>query len=314
MTGVTETAPVLKDSDPRYRTFHDQLAEAGVLVDSTVKGLYGKGRAFVETFDGLERYVTRAGEDKAPELLRFPPMLPREHFINTDYLRSFPDLIGSVHSFMGGDKDHAELLRRLEAGEDWSKSLDQTQLVLLPAACYPLYPMSTGQLPDGGRTFDVLGTCFRHEGSDDPARMMVFHQHEFVHIGTPDSALTHRDMWVDRSLELMGALGLRVEAVVANDPFFGRAGRMLAVNQRQSELKYEIVATVANEDKPTAIVSCNCHQDHLTVPFDISSADGERAHSACVGFGMERIVLALFAAHGTDIGAWPADVRDRLWP
>ena len=105
-------------------------------------------------------------------------MFPREALVRTDYLRSFPDLIGSIHGFDGGTAEHAALLRTLEQGDDWSASLEPTDLVLLPAACYPVYPTLTGELPDGGRLFDVLGTCFRHEPSDDPARMQSFHQHE----------------------------------------------------------------------------------------------------------------------------------------
>jgi seryl-tRNA synthetase len=241
-------------------------------------------------------------------------VLPREYLVRTDYLRSFPDMIGSIHSFSGGNAEHAQLLRTVEDDGDWAAALTPTDVVLLPAACYPLYPMATGRLPEGGRLFDVLGTCFRHEPSPDPARMQVFHQREYVHLGTPDSALKFRDAWLERSLELMADLGLEVRAEVANDPFFGRAGRMLAANQRESALKYEVVATVANEDKPTAIVSCNLHQEHLTVPFEIQSADGATAHSACVGFGMERITLALFSAHGTNTQLWPAQVRRRLWP
>jgi seryl-tRNA synthetase len=297
-----------------YTEFRDQMVRDGVLVSTSVAGVYGKGRSFVETFDGIYRHVTAAGESARPELYRFPPVLPREYLVRTDYLRSFPDLIGSIHSFTGGDSDHARLLRTVEENGDWAAALSPTDVVLLPAACYPLYPMATGRLPEQGRIFDVLGTCFRHEPSADPARMQVFHQREYVHLGTPDSASEFRDLWLERSQQLMADLGLQVRAEVANDPFFGRAGRMLAANQRESTLKYEVVATVANEDKPTAIVSCNCHQDHLTVPFGIETADGATAHSACVGFGMERISLALFSAHGTDTRSWPPEVRRRLWP
>jgi seryl-tRNA synthetase len=298
----------------RYTAFREQMVRDGVLVSTSVAGVYGKGRSFLETFDGIYRHVTAAGEAAGPELYRFPPVLPREYLVRTDYVRSFPDLIGSIHSFSGGDSDHARLLRTIEDGGDWAAALSPTDVVLLPASCYPLYPMATGRLPDGGRLFDVLGICFRHEPSPDPARMQVFHQREYVHLGTPDSAEKFRDGWLERSQELMAELGLEVRAEVANDPFFGRAGRMLAANQRQSALKYEVVATVANEDKPTAIVSCNCHQEHLTAPFEIETADGATAHSACVGFGMERITLALFSAHGTNTRAWPTEVRRRLWP
>ncbi|MGE5180912.1 MAG: hypothetical protein ACM31C_02565 [Acidobacteriota bacterium] len=41
---------------------------------------------------------------------------------------------------------------------------------------------------------------------------------------------------------------------------------------------------------------------------------GELAHTACLGFGLERCVMALFQQHGFDPGAWPAAVRDQLWP
>ena len=33
---------------------------------------------------------------------------------------------------------------------------------------------------------------------------------------------------------------------------------------------------------------------------------------ACVGFGLERIALALFKTHGLQIAKWPGEVRDVL--
>jgi hypothetical protein len=61
-------------------------------------------------------------------------------------------------------------------------------------------------------------------------------------------------------------------------------------------------------------VSCNCHRDHFGLNFGITSADGEVAHSACVGFGMERIALGLLKHHGLDVNGWPASLRGVLWP
>ena len=300
-------------SEPQL-AFRASLLRAGILHPTSAKGVYGRGPAFVAAFQGLDRFVTEAGQSDGPEVYRFPAVLPRETLVRTDYLRSFPDLVGSIHGFDGTDREHAALLRELDDGGDWSAGLAPTDLVLLPAACYPLYPMLEGELPEGGRLFDVLGTCFRREPSDDPARMQAFHMHEFVHVGTPESALAFRDRWLMRSQEMMADLGLRAEAVVANDPFFGRVGSMLAANQRESALKFELVATVSSVEEPTAIVSCNCHVDHLTVPFRISSAGGGEAHSACVGFGLERIILGLFAEHGLDPERWPHETRKRLWP
>ena len=102
-------------------------------------------------------------------------------------------------------------------------------------------------------------------------------------------------------------LGLEVESVVANDPFFGRPGRMLAANQRIEELKFELVTPVyADRARQTAISSSNCHLDHFGRPFGIETADGEVAHTACFGFGIDRITLALLHRHGTDPDRWPA--------
>ena len=50
----------------------------------------------------------------------FPPIMPREEFLKTDYVRSFPDLVGSIDVFTGGDKEHRALLEVLEAGGDWT--------------------------------------------------------------------------------------------------------------------------------------------------------------------------------------------------
>jgi seryl-tRNA synthetase len=100
---------------------------------------------------------------------------------------------------------------------------------------------------------------------------------------------------------------------VASDPFFGRGGKMLAASQRHQELKFEVVVPVVSTEKPTAVCSFNYHQTHFGELFGIHTEDGGVAHSACLGFGMERITMALFATHGFVPSEWPTSVRERLW-
>ena len=83
----------------------------------------------------------------------------------------------------------------------------------------------------------------------------------------------------------------------------------MAATQKEQTLKFELVAAVATPEKPTAITSCNCHLDHFGRNFGIRTADGEVAHSACIGFGLERIALALFKTHGFDPAKWPSEVK-----
>jgi hypothetical protein len=46
----------------------------------------------------------------------------------------------------------------------------------------------------------------------------------------------------------------------------------------------------------------------------VKTASGENAQTACLGFGLERCVTALFKTHGMVPSEWPTAVRDRLWP
>jgi seryl-tRNA synthetase len=88
---------------------------------------------------------------------------------------------------------------------------------------------------------------------------------------------------------------------------------MLAANQRAAELKFELLAPIAQSGEGTAIMSVNYHQDHFGSVYDIRTATGEVAHSACLGFGLERVTLALIVRHGLDPERWPRDVRHELW-
>lgn len=299
--------------DP-YERFRAELFEAGLLVDTGVAGLYLRSGTFESIVRGIDQLVSEAGADYRAPALHFPLVMARSTFERSDYMRSFPDLMGSIHVFEGGDVEHAQLLQRIEDGLDWADLLAATDVVLCSAACHPLYATCSGKLPEGGMRYEIFGNCFRHEPSVDPARMQAFRQHEFVYLGTPEGARGHRDEWVDRGLAVLARIGLHAEAVVANDPFFGRAGRILAMGQRAEVLKYELVHPVCSVENPTAIVSANCHLDHFSTPFGIQTADGELAHTACVGFGVERITLALLATHGLEPNLWPTEVREALWP
>lgn len=292
-----------------YQAFQDQLTAAGLLIPLGVPGLYGHSGVFEDVIERFERYVTLRGAHLKAEVMRFPAILNRQHYLKTTHIDTFPDLMGSVHSFTGNERDHAALLQQRANGEDWTRALTPTQVMMTPAACYPLYPTATGTLPAEGRTVDLRSFVFRHEPSNDPSRMQIFRQREYVRLGTAEQALAHRDYWLKLAKEILNDVGLDVKAEIANDPFFGRGGKVMAATQKEQDLKYELVIPVASAEKPTAIASCNCHLNHFGHSFDIKTATGETAHTACVGFGLERIALALFKTHGFDPGAWPVAVQ-----
>ena len=295
-----------------YQSCLKQVTEAGLLIPMGVPGVYGHGGVFEDVIERFEALVTRRSKPLDAEVMRFPAIFSRADYLKTTHIESFPDLMGSVHSFPGNEHDHARMLQQRAAGEDWTQNLTPSQVMLTPAACYPLYPTATGTLSEEGRLVDLRSFVFRHEPSIDPARMQIFRQREFVRLGTAEQAMEHRDYWLKSGQEILNSVDLDVTPVIANDPFFGRGGRMMAATQKEQNLKYELVIAVASAEKPTAITSCNCHLDYFGNAFDIRQEDGSPAHSACIGFGLERIALALFMTHGFDTDRWPSSARNTL--
>jgi seryl-tRNA synthetase len=295
-----------------HAAFHDDLVESDLLIPMGVRGVYGRGADFERVIERFDALVSKEGASLDPEVMRFPPIFSRADYEKIDHISNFPDLMGSLHTFTGDDKDHRAMLDKFQRKEDWSRDLAASQVMMTPAICYPLYPTATGTLPEGGRRVDLMGYAFRHEPSDDPARMQIFRMHEFVRLGTPEEALEHRQFWLGKGAEIFASVGLEVRKVLANDPFFGRGGKVQKAMQREQDLKYEFVIPICSTEKPTAIGSCNYHLDHFGEAFDIRTHDGAVAHSACVGFGLERVALALFKTHGLDAARWPREVRDVL--
>ncbi|WP_260853605.1 hypothetical protein [Kocuria palustris] len=306
-------APADEELSPEQR-FEAELTEAGWLLPTLGEGITGTGAVMEAVVQGLilaarERAVDLPRPGRL-EAVRFPPVNGRSLLERTDYVASFPQLLGTIDIFEGDTKAHRRLLADREAGQPWDGHMTTSGFALVPAACHPLYASLQRGRSQGvvdGTVHSLIGDCFRNEPSPDPLRFVSFRMLEFVLVGTPEQAVAHREAMLELGAELLRDLGLDVEVESANDPFFGRAGVMLAKGQRDAELKFEITAPIY-ESHRTAIASGNYHEDHFGAEFELRTEDGRTAHSACFGFGLERVALALARAHGPDIRSWPEQV------
>ncbi|HVT38153.1 MAG TPA: amino acid--[acyl-carrier-protein] ligase [Gemmatimonadaceae bacterium] len=296
------------------RTFHDELVATGLIVPVGVPGVFGRGAVFEDVLARVDAFIVRAASADSVESMTFPPVIPRNVIERTGYMDSFPDLCGVVHSFMGDERSARAISKRMDAKEPWGDLLGMTDVVLNPAACYPFYPTCAGVLPENGRNVTLFAWVYRHEPSPEPTRLQSFRVREYIRAATPDVVVAWRDMWQERGAALLRSLGLSARVAVASDPFFGRAGKMLAAGQLDQRLKFEVLVPVISEESPDAVCSFNYHQDKFGLAFGIRTRNGATAHTACVGFGLERVAMAMFSAHGFAPDAWPVDVRARLWP
>ena len=276
-----------------------------------VGGLYARTGLFETVIDGLNALISRYRPADA-EVFKFPPVTSRTQVEKSGYLKSFPHLLGCVCCLEGTEQEVRAAVDTRSA--DWSDALKATDLVLAPAACYPIYPMvaARGDVPHGGLRFDVSCDCFRHENTHELGRFQSFRMREYVCIGSPDEVMAFREHWKNRSLELIDRLALPHHLDTASDPFFGRVGKVMAISQLNQELKFELLIPINSAENPTACMRFNYHQAHFGDTWGINTQASGAAHTACVAFGMDRLALAVFATHGIELDTWPASVREAL--
>jgi seryl-tRNA synthetase len=296
-------------------TGEDRLDPLGrsVLLSTGSGGVYARTAPFEDVVHGLSGLITRHREPDT-EVLRFPPVMNRAQVEKSGYLHSFPNLLGCVCGLHGDEAEIHAAVARFKAGQEWTDSLAPTDLVVTPAACYPLYPMvaKRGAVPAKGLKFDVESYCFRREATFEVDRLQSFRMREYVCMGTPDDAVAFRARWLELAKELADEMALPYRIAPASDPFFGRAARIIAASQVEQLLKFEFLVPLRSQDSPTACMSFNYHRDHFGTTWDLRTAAGEVVHTACVAFGMDRLALAMFTIHGTELGKWPPRVRAAL--
>ena len=294
-------------------SLYQGLVAHGLIIPSGVPGVFGRNAVFEEVVTRFNNLVSQLAVEDGAQELAFPPLINRNIIERVNYLESFPHLCGAVHSFFGDAIQALALAERARSGQPWGELLGQTQLALTPAICYPLYPSLAGVLPEQGRLISLMGWAYRQEPSPEPTRMQTFRMREFVRAGTAEQVVAWRDNWLQRGLDLLASLELPVKSDIASDPFFGRGGKMMKANQREQKLKFELLVPIISQTDPTAVASFNFHQDKFGSEFGIHMPDGSVANTACLGFGLERITMGLFKAHGFDPKQWPQSVRERLW-
>ena len=123
-------------------------------------------------------------------------------------------------------------------------SLAAADLVLSPAACYPLYPLGREPRPRARRrtassmsprTASAASLRAHSTGCSRSACASSCAS------ARPEEIAAFREGWMTRAQGLAEELALPHTLDVASDPFFGRVGQIMAVSQLQQSLKFELL-------------------------------------------------------------------------
>jgi seryl-tRNA synthetase len=282
------------------------------LLPGRADGVYVRTVLFYQVASQLSALIGRFRE-AGTEVLKFPPVMSRSDVERSGYVHSFPHLLGCVCG-LGSSEAEVRLALDGQGGRHWTDALSPTDLVLTPAACYPLYPMLSdrGALRSDCQLFDVESYCFRHEATAEFGRFQSFVMREYVCVGSAEAALEFRSRWMTRGHDLAALLGLAHEVAPASDPFFGRVGKLLASTQLEELAKFELLVRMGPQANLVACMSFNYHRTHFGKLWELRTPDGETAHTACAAFGIDRLALALVHKYGADAPKVLSEAIDTL--
>jgi seryl-tRNA synthetase len=283
--------------------------------------LLGRGQvAFAGRAFALRRFVDEEVRDLArkrfdAEEEDYPALLEPSVLARCGYFSSFPHSVCLV-SHLTEDFDAIEAFRAANTDGDSLRipnpgAMAQSDAALRPAVCLPIYRALEGAtVPKGGLTITTTGKAFRYESINMEGlhRLWDFSMREIVFIGSAEVVQEQRARVIETVTSLMEKWDLAYRLVFASDPFFATVRGTKALWQRSRALKHEMLVDVGTGS--IAVGSINCAGTLFGDAFHIRTDEGEIATTACVGFGLERLVLALFSQHGFEPGRWPGAIRE----
>lgn len=232
------------------------------------------------------------------------------------HFTSFPEHVDFV-AHVESDVDVLEAFSARCRDEGWQPAhhvgiMGSVEYAITPSCCYHCYEGMEGwDLEKPGRCVTVVLGCHRYEGGNlhSMSRLRAFTMRELVWVGHPEYVKASRTDADRRIVEWAKAWEFDCVFDNANDMFFTDDYAVKASFQRQQEGKRELRLLIPQEDKRISVFSSNFHSNTFGKAFNIK-VGGRIATSACVGWGYERWVYAVFSQFGLDPGGWPKGLRE----
>jgi len=259
----------------------------------------------------------------SPEDRHFPAMLPASVLAKSGYFDSHPNNV-SFATHLKNDFDVIEEFRQKYGNESDMDNLSMDSVAtphvcLNPAACLPCYFTLKNTNMESNLVMSWLGRVFRHESKNVEGleRLWEYNVRELVFVGDTDFVHEKKQESIETICDILGELELDYRIVSSTDPFFATVSAIRKLFQKSMQAKYEIKlkvsATDSSNTSEVAAGSINIHDAFFGERFNIKSVSNEFANSACIGLGIERIMLACFAQHGVEPDRWPSKLADKVF-
>lgn len=239
-----------------------------------------------EIFEELDKDFLSFLDGYDVKKYNIPAMIDGEILAKCNYYESFPQhlsLISTIKEERLGEVSS----KKMVTFED----LQMHNKVLTPAACLHLYPMIEELQPKENLNITTRARVYRYEGNryNEVGRLWDYTVREFVFVGESEYVREMLRKMMDRTLAYAKEITPKAKLVSSSDMFFGcKRNEIKKKLQLANEKKFEVIIPIDGED--VAVASFNFHGNHFSMPFHFDQHGS--IVSGCVGFGIERWVLA----------------------
>lgn len=242
---------------------------------------------------------------------KYPDLLPNEVLQNTGYLETSPQYVMFCSNIKENIHSYEELHNNVLAG-NVNESLEEPKFSLSPSACFHLYYELKNNFIDKPKIYTMLQSVFRNEGRfswNKLARLRSYHVREIVLIGERDFIEKLRLNILDKTVQMLEKLNFNFSVDTASDHFIMPDMQKYRKLQKASKIKYEVRLNISEKEK-ISVASFNLHGVSFSKRFNFKLSNHACTESGCIGFGIERWIIAFLNQYGTDIALWPDCIKN----
>lgn len=295
------------------RDYQVQVIENDRLFCRFENGMLGLNNHSVFLYDFFEKKFEKIALELGALKKRYPVLLNINEYKKTGYIKNSPQYA----MFCCDAVEEMGVLEKLNdkiGTNELKEVVNIPQFALSPSACFHVYVEQENKVLDTNRIYTFTQNVFRNEGRlnyNDLGRLRDYHVREVVFIGDENFVVEVRKNMMEKVTELVEKLNLFGEMDIASDPFVLPKMQKFKIMQLMDECKYELKLN-CSEDKQLSAASFNLHGTAFTYPFNIGVKGVDKPVTGCVGFGLERWVIAFLSQYGFDSDCWPETLKKEL--
>lgn len=309
MIGDTKKDIIIEENHTD-RDFSYDLFEKGFICKNN-NGLVSLGKEAVYLFDYFDIIFRNIALKLGAREEKYPVLLGIDTMNFTGYYRRTPQYT----MFCSDVTEDFSELEKMSKATFIKNNIDEVVkspgFSLSPSACFHVYEKYKNKELDNGTIITLNQNVFRNEGRlnwDEFGRLRDYHVREIVFFGSEKYVEEIREKTTKEIMQTINRLGIDAFISIAADAFIMPKMIKYKKYQIMERSKYEVRMSY-EYGRTIAVASLNLHGTAFTDSFKITVQGEENPVSGCIGFGIERWIMAFLAQYGTDVVKWPEEIQ-----